>query len=499
VTLAIRLLGCALVLGGLLLARLGTRGRGHRRRIPRSPLRVPATGLLLWLLAGLPAGALLPGPADWLVTAGRLGLLYAGLSVLNWLVLEIPAALGWWRLPARILRQLALLLLAAALTLLVLQQAGVNLVGLLTTSAVLTAVVGFAAQEPLRDVFGGLTLQFDRPFQEGDWLEVGEIGGRVESLTLMNTYLRSGLDGSILVIPNDTVAQAALRRLPAAGPFGNHFELGLDYGFPPSRALRLLRDVLSRHPDVLASPAPRVWVSRFDDSSIAYGLQAWHGPVEDLERLRIRGELLEQIWYALAREGQSIPFPVREIRPRRRSPDDGDPLEADVGTRAGWLGRNALFADLRPDQRQALAPHTRCLRFAPGELVLRQGESGDALFQVIRGAVEVLADDGSGGMRPVARLGRHQVFGEMALCTNEPRSASVRTVEETVLLEVERRDLQPLIDRDPALVEKLARLVHRRRGQLEEAHRPPDPADSLSENRLVRSMQRLFNVMRGSG
>ena len=305
-------------------------------RWPKPPVRLPVLALLIWVGTALPFLEKIISKQASLTTIGQLALLYATLSLGGWLLLEIPGALGWWHPPAKILRQLSGLILAAILTLIILQQAGVNLAGLITTSALLTGVVAFAAQEPLKDIFGGLSLQLDQPFKEGDWIQIGEDCGQVIMLTLMNTYLRTGMDGCTLIIPNDTVAQATIRRVHLGSPYGNCFEVGLDYGFPPSQALSLLLGVVNRHASVLTKPAPKAWVASFEDSYICYGIQVWHRDISDVKRLSIRGELMEQIWYALERIGQSIPFRVRLGSPKPQTLAADDPMCADSQRIGQW-------------------------------------------------------------------------------------------------------------------------------------------------------------------
>jgi len=493
-TFGLRLLATIAI--SLLVAALRQRSR-IRTNWPRSPLWLPVIGLTIWALTAMPGLTWLVSNQVMLSTAGNLALLYGVLSLGGWLVLDIPGAEGWWRTPPKILNDLCVIIVGVVLTLLVLQQAGVSLSGLITTSAFLTAVVGFAAQEPLKDIFGGLGLQFDQPFKEGDWIQIGNDCGQVIALTLMNTYIRSGMDGCILIIPNDTVAQATVRRVRLGTPYGNCFEVGLDYGFPPSQALSLLLGVVTRHASVLTKPAPKAWVAKFEDSSICYGIQVWHRDISDVERLKIRGELLEQIWYALERTGQSIPFPVRLRNPKPQALAAGDPMCADAQRKVQWLASNALFKDLSQEQLDALAPSTRCVRFARGESVMVQGESGYCLYQVITGKVEVSQTNEKGAEHIVSTLGQHQIFGEMALCTNQPRNSTVRALTESVLLEVERRDLQPLIDQDQALVERLARLVHLRQKEAGAIKQKQGQSDLITENLLIRSMHKLYNIFQG--
>lgn len=434
---------------------------------------------------------------SWIRLAIELLLIYAGLQILRWLLLELPARLGLWRGPSKILQDLLLLVIATSVTAVLVQQRGqINLVGLVTTSAVLTAVVGLAAQETLKDLFAGITLQLDPPFREGDWIDLGDVRGTVSQLTLMNTHLLA-MDGSQIVLSNSTVAQATLKRFRPGGAVGLRFSLGLDYTLPPSEALALLRRSLAQHPLVLSEPRAEVWVGAYGDSAISYEVMAFHNGLGDRAGYTLRSELLERIWYALERVGQSVPFPVREIR-RRRERTDGHLDFSAAGTqrRAALLAHNPLLKQLRAEQLQLLAPLTRCLRFTTGELIVREGDPGDALFQVIEGRVEVIKQNPNGTATSVATLHAGDVFGEMTLCTNEPRNATVQALEQTVLLEVERQDLLPLIEAEPELLERIAALVAQRRSQLEALTQADGNAVAAS---LLQRMQQLFASMGRQG
>ena len=72
-----------------------------------------------------------------------------------------------------------------------------------------------------------------------------------------------------------------------------------------------------QHPLVLDSPAPVVRIAS-DDSAIRYEWLVWQKDYG--QRLRLKGDLMEQLWYALRREGHSIPFPVRDVRLQQVEP-----------------------------------------------------------------------------------------------------------------------------------------------------------------------------------
>ena len=85
-------------------------------------------------------------------------------------------------------------------------------------------------------------------------------------------------------------------------------------------------------------------------------------------------------------------------------------------------------------------------RLPAGALVIREGEPGNAFFFVASGQLRVFATDGLGRQTELAQLGENAVFGEMALLSAQPRSASVITLSEVDLLEVGRQALAQLAD-----------------------------------------------------
>ena len=461
-----------------------------KRPLAGFPLKLPLLAVVATaasqVLVALP-WASMPAAQRWIHLAILLLWVYAGLRVAAWLSLELPGQLGLWKGPSKILRDLGLLLLAATVTVILVERQGhISLVGLITTSAVLTAVIGLAAQETLKDLFAGITLQLDPPFREGDWIDLGEARGHVSQLTLMNTHLLA-VDGAQVVLSNSSVAQSNLRRFRPSFPVGNRFSISLDCSFPPSQAIALIGRVVGQHPQVLQTPSASVWVNAYADSAITYEVLAFQRNTGDRANLQLRSDLLEQLWYALEREGQSLPYPVREIRRHRPSTQGADP-SPNIGR---LLADNPLLTSLRLDQLQLLAENTSLHRFGSGEVVVREGDPGDALYQVIQGSVSVTKARDDGDIH-VATLHVGDVFGEMTLCVDEPRNATIRTLEESVLLCLERRDLLPLVTSDPSTLDGIAQLVAQRKAMLEQHSN----VASRSSDTILQRMRELFQSMR---
>ena len=466
--------------------------------LPPFPWRWPVAAALVWMvLQAIPPGFWPPGLGPWIGTLDDLLGCYAVLQILAWLLVDLPCSVGLWQSPPRIIRDLTLLLIGTAITVVVVQQqVRINLISLVTASAVLTAVIGLAAQETLKDLFAGITLQLDPPFRLGDWVALGETRGVVTGFTLMNTELAT-LDGSKVVLPNSFVGGEQLRRLRPEDPQGIHFSIGLDYSYPPAQAVALLRQVLDNNAMVLRTPAAKVWVDHYGDSAIVYELLAYQRGSNNYALRDLRSALHQEIWYALQREGQSIPYPVRVLHPTRsrHAPDTRARQRQSLEQKVEALRCNALFQGLNSQQLQQLAGATTTQIFGPGEAVVVQGDRrDDNLYQVIAGTLEV-STTGEGAEEPiiVATLQPGGIFGEMSLLLDAPRSATVRACEEVELLQVDRSALAPLLNADPTLYEQLAAVVDRRQQQLRQAQLDQAKGPDLD---ILTRMKQLFGYRR---
>jgi CRP-like cAMP-binding protein len=110
--------------------------------------------------------------------------------------------------------------------------------------------------------------------------------------------------------------------------------------------------------------------------------------------------------------------------------------------------------------------------YADGEEIIRQGESGDAMYVVQGGRVEVLQNSANVGEQHLAFLQAGDFFGEMAVFEKEVRSATVRANGEARVLRIDKKALLTRIREDPLLaVNLLKTMSHRIRHLNEEISR----------------------------
>lgn len=121
-----------------------------------------------------------------------------------------------------------------------------------------------------------------------------------------------------------------------------------------------------------------------------------------------------------------------------------------------------LFSELSPDSLLAMLESLSVRRLEDGALITRQGDPGTALYLVAAGEVRVFVTGADGTEREIARLFENTLFGEMALLTDQPRSASVAAVGEADVIQVSREALDQLTAQLPAVKQVLDRFARER-------------------------------------
>lgn len=118
-----------------------------------------------------------------------------------------------------------------------------------------------------------------------------------------------------------------------------------------------------------------------------------------------------------------------------------------------------FFPGLAADGLEVLAAELEWVTLPRGETLLRQGDAADCLYMIVAGRVAVEVLEASGHTTVVGECGAGETVGEMALLSNTPRSATVRTTRECTLLRLSRAGLDLLVTRHPQAAATLARAI----------------------------------------
>ncbi|GAB7009218.1 mechanosensitive ion channel family protein [Halorubrum trueperi] len=211
-----------------------------------------------------------------------------------------------------------------------------NVGGLLVGAGFLGIVVGMAARQTLGAILAGFVLMFSRPFEVGDWVEVGDHEGTVTEISIMSTRLRS-FDGEVVTLPNDTVRSGSIIDRSRRNRLRIEVEVGVDYATDIERAAAVVEEAVAGVEDVAEMPEPNAVTKRFDDSAVVLGVRYWIRNPSMRKRWRTQTAAMNAIKADLESEGIVIPFPQQTLS--AREPDTSGPqLDAEVEGRAATRG-----------------------------------------------------------------------------------------------------------------------------------------------------------------
>ncbi len=166
-----------------------------------------------------------------------------------------------------------------------LRHAGLDLSGLVTTSAVITGIIAFSMQETLGNILGGLALQLDNSVRIGDWIKVDDARGKVVNVHWRHTSLLTN-NGEIIVIPNSTLMKAKVNVYNSVNrpQIRRWVPFTTGYSAPPAQVIasveKAIRD--AQIDFVSSDPAPQCLVTDYKDGSIYFALLYWqNNPVMD--------------------------------------------------------------------------------------------------------------------------------------------------------------------------------------------------------------------------
>ncbi len=411
-------------------------------------------GSAMWRVASILALATL------LIAIGRAGVL---------LVLEAVLAKRLGRELPKIIRDILQGVVYFVLLLGVLRQLGLEPGQLLTTSALLTAVIGLSLQDTLGNLIAGLAVQMQRPFEVGDWIQYDgdpKNIGRVLEVNWRATRIIT-LDEIEIVVPNGLLAKSPLKNYTRPTPASRrNIYVSVGFDVPPRRVHEIIREAIADSPGVLRDPPPSIVTNGFGESGIEYWVRIFTDQFH--RRDVVDGHVRDRIWYALQRAGIPVPFPLRAVHLQQHS-DETIAKESERRTKKVKRALEQVdFLKVVDDaQRLQLAERSSTRLFSAGEVIVRQGEESDELFIIVKGEVAVVLESASESYE-VTRLGRGKFFGEMALVTGEKRKATVKAITDCELLVIDHDAFQQVLREKPEVVESLSRVLAERQLELDE-------------------------------
>jgi small-conductance mechanosensitive channel/CRP-like cAMP-binding protein len=411
-----------------------------------------------------------------------------------WFLIEFLAKFQSDRdLLPKITRDFILFLTFAILFFVVLRvRSNINLASLLTTSAVLTVVIGLAAQATLSNLFSGLIIQAERPFTIGDWIQFEGYEGTVIGISWKSTQVLTR-EKVLVYIPNSVLASSTFSNFsrPNRKKIAR-LVIGLEYSASPNKVRRVITRVLEQNSRVLKHPKINIRLIEFSDFSIQYEIRFWHNNYAIEPQLK--ADINNQIWYALRRNHIRIPFPIRDVQhahiEREYNRENQSALIAEIQQ---MLECVPILSPLSDPERADLARKVYIETYGEGEFIVQEGDKGDSMYIVRSGLCEATRSGRRHQMNSLSKFEKGDFFGEISLLTGEKRTATIKTLEDTSLIVVDKNAFSTVMNANSLISEQIGNVVVDRQ-QKDELNFEESVVMENDSQKLIRKIKLFFGV-----
>jgi small-conductance mechanosensitive channel/CRP-like cAMP-binding protein len=325
--------------------------------------------------------------------------------------------------------------------------------GLFATSGVVAIVLGLALQSTLADVFSGIAVGIEAPFQVGDRISLGtDIEGRVIETNWRS--IRVQTDGEdIAIIPNSVMAklQVVNRSVPTRRRRVS-VEVRCPASVDPERVIQVLDQATLLSPAILETPAPGVALTRlgrrWNHYTISFSV-AETSLMGGTKNVLLR-HARRQLRYAglLEQDPGGVAQPPARSRSMILAPRE-------------VLGDLVLFEGLKPMELEDLATRLKTRLLEPDEVLFAEGATDATLYVVASGVVEMTRATGTATALTLGRLGAGEYIGEIGLLTGSPHASTARARTHCVVYQLRREAIAGLLETNAELAAALDKSVRR--------------------------------------
>ncbi|ELS00970.1 small-conductance mechanosensitive channel [Xenococcus sp. PCC 7305] len=291
-----------------------------------------------------------------------------------------------------LVKLVVLLFLYGICAIIIFQLFGQDITALFATSALITAVVGFALQSTLGNFFSGVALQIDQPFHIGDRVIIQDDEGSVVSITWRATTIQTR-EGILVQIPNGLMSEEVVKVIPGQGNIQRSIDFLVSGQVHPQKVIDTVYHAIlnQSHPNINLDKPVQVsmWNFELAEESLFINYRIFYYPrnYEAAEQYSDR-DILRRVWYALNRHGMNSEDQVASSDQRLR-----------------LISSIEFFRNLSPEVHQIILRHATSLLFDTGETLTSYNLPEKTMFIVSQGYVNVQQE-----LRLVPGQTKFQVF-----------------------------------------------------------------------------------------
>lgn len=353
-----------------------------------------------------------------------------------------------------------MVLLGAAIVLSVVW--GADLGGLVTALGLGSFVIGLALQDTLGNLFSGIALVYEKPFTEGDYIEVEGQIGRVVEMNWRAIRLETR-EQELIVIPHLIIGQGTIKNF--SQPTKVHImktELGFSHSNPPNKVKEALMEACHSTPGILVEPEPEVKTNAYTESKVVYEVEF---AIKDFkEHEDVMDDFMSRVWYTTRRHRLIMPISQIMVHNAGEVEDYEETMQLQLERS---LNRLPNILPINKTNVKELIGGSEIQYFGKGEFIIKQGDKTGALYIILEGKaiMETIIPDN--GVITLGQLMPGDFFGEITLFTSKFSTFSVTALEDLKLISIFPDEVLEMIELNPKLAEHLDQMMDARRTKLE--------------------------------
>lgn len=267
-------------------------------------------------------------PEGGLKWAGKIGV-FAGIVIIAWMISSFVARLvektmSRYKHTSELLNRFVQKITRRGIQItgiiIGLSTLGVNVGALLALIGGASFIIGFAMQDSLSNFANGIMLLIYRPFDVGDVVEIGGTSGIVDSVSLVNTTIKT-FDNKVILVPNKDVWGQTITNATNTDQRRVDMVFGIGYDDDVEKAQEILEKAVSEHELVLDDPKPTIRMHELADSSVNFICRPW---VKTADYWTVHWDLIKRVKADFDAAGISIPYPQQDVHMHHISGDGGD-------------------------------------------------------------------------------------------------------------------------------------------------------------------------------
>lgn len=343
---------------------------------------------------------------------------------------------------------------------------GLDPSSLLTTSAVITAVLAFSMQDTLGNILSGVALQLDNSLQTGDWIKLDDLTGRVLQVRWRQTTIRTR-NGENVVVPNSQLMKGKFtifgRSDKPDWPWRRWIWFNVTFDSSPTLVIQKVEKTIrtAEIANVARDPAPTCVLMDFGPGYARYALRYWllDPQPDDPTDSAVRVHVLT----ALQRAGMQLAVPGQAVHVTKENDAYRQSIRRrEIERRMEDLHKVELFSGLQEEELRTVSEHLIYAPFACGDIIFEQGDAAHWLYLLAAGEAEVWIEFPGQRRKLFRTVHAGETFGERGVLTGEARRDTVIAKSDVVCYRLDQATLEELIRSRPQTAEAIAEILWRR-------------------------------------